>query len=99
MPKQQRRKRARLKDLKKMIENEPYVKRARRRGGGTPYTNSLAVKTRPALKHIFQALGEVLDTNDTETFEKAVRALLVQEGLEELLAQYKRAIEGEGVEA
>lgn len=67
---------------------DPNKKRRRRKP--SPYVDQLNIRCRTEIKDIFQDLGELLDVRDHTTFEKAIKALIEKEGLNDLLTKYEK---------
>lgn len=67
------------------ISRQPK-KRHRRRV--SPYTDQLGVKVRQGMKELFQAVGERMEVYDHTTFERALLALIEQEGYSDLKKQF-----------
>lgn len=58
----------------------------------TPYTDQISTKARPDVKEIYQEIGAELGLYDHTVFEKAVRALLVEQGDEARLKRIDAAM-------
>lgn len=67
-------------------------KKQRRRRKPSPYIDQLNIRCRAGMKDIFQDLGEYLDVRDHTTFEKAIKALIEKEGLNDLMSKYDEII-------
>lgn len=62
----------------------------RRRGKRSPFQIALAIKTRPGMRELFQDIGDLLDTHDHTTFERALKALIIELGDKDLLKEYEK---------
>lgn len=67
----------------------------RRRRKTSPFQDQVGIKCRNGMKELFQDLGDVMNTHDHTTFEKAIQALLEQKGDVALLKRFKRLREVE----
>lgn len=66
--------------------------RIRRRKPTSPYKIQLNLKVRNGMKELFQDMGARLYVHDHTIFERALLALIKQEGQDDLLQRYKEII-------
>ena len=62
----------------------------RNRRKKSPFTEQLGVKVRPGMREIFQDLGELIGEYDHTTFERALLALIKEEGAKDILNKLKK---------
>lgn len=67
----------------------------RRRGKRSPFQIPLAIKSRAGMRELFQDLGDLLDTHDHTTLERAIAALIKETGDKTLMERFRRLTEGE----
>ena len=68
-------------------------KKKRRRRKPSPHVDQVNIRCRSGMREIFQELGEHLKTRDHTTFERAIRAVLVKEKLNDLLKEFDRIVD------